>query len=69
MSTVADFKSWLAAKYSAGTPVVLYYQLATEEDTDLTEITKTIPRQTNIELTSNDDIDIVASANVKVMDT
>lgn len=27
-STVADFKSWLAARYAAGTPVTVYYQLA-----------------------------------------
>lgn len=30
-STVADFKSYLAAQYAAGTPVTVWYALATEE--------------------------------------
>ena len=30
-STVADFKSYLAAQYAAGTPVTVWYVLATEE--------------------------------------
>lgn len=30
-ATVADFKSWLAAQYAAGTPVTVWYVLATEE--------------------------------------
>ena len=29
--TVADFKAWLAAQYAAGTPVTVWYVLATEE--------------------------------------
>ena len=28
-ATVAEFKTWLAAQYAAGTPVVVYYPLAT----------------------------------------
>lgn len=34
-STVAEFKSWLKSQYDAGTPVEVYYQLATPQIIDL----------------------------------
>ncbi len=36
-NTVATFKAWLAQQYAAGTPVMLYYPLATETTEDWTE--------------------------------
>lgn len=41
-STVADWKEWLAQQYAAGTPVIVYYKLATPIDLGLT------PEQSNV---------------------
>ncbi len=38
-TTKADFKSWLAAQYAAGTPVTVYYPLETPVQEDWTETT------------------------------
>ena len=37
--TAADFKQWLAEQYAAGTPVTVYYPLATPTEEDWTETT------------------------------
>jgi hypothetical protein len=44
-STASEFKSWLAAQYAAGTPVVIYYPLETpvEEDWDKPSYNTYIP--------------------------
>jgi len=35
MTTVGEVKAWLAAQYAAGTPVTLYYPLATPTETSV----------------------------------
>ena len=35
--TIEEFKAWLQEQYSAGTPVIVYYKLATPIDLELTE--------------------------------
>ena len=46
--TVADFKTWLANQYNAGTPVIVIYPLATETTESVTSQTLTAQEGTNI---------------------
>ena len=64
-STASSFKTWLTAQNTAGTPVILYYQLATPvvSQTTLTEL-KTAPNYTTIEQLNATKAVITASAKV-----
>lgn len=44
-ATIEEFKAWLKSKYDAGTPVVVYYKLATPVDLELTPEQKTVRNQ------------------------
>lgn len=64
-STVADWKSYLAAQHAAGTPVTVLYKLATPQPVTVQPMKiQTIPRHTDI---SADGMEITAT--VKVVDT
>lgn len=46
-TTVAEFKSFLKAKYDEGNPVIAYYKLATPEILELTEEQKAVAKELN----------------------
>ena len=65
LPTLDDFKAWLSAQYAAGTPVTVYYQLATPITTYLTPQTiPTYPHYTQI--TTDGAIKAQITATVKV---
>ena len=46
-SALADFKTWLKSQYDAGTPVVIYYKLATPTKLAFTEEQKAVAKELN----------------------
>ena len=44
-TTIEDFKAMLKSKYEAGTPVIIYYKLATPVDLELTSEQKAVQNQ------------------------
>lgn len=67
-TTVEDFKAMLKSKYNSGTPVTIYYKLATPIDLELTEEQKAV-RDTKLytykNITNIDVSDELASIDVK----
>lgn len=47
ITTVADFKAYLKSQYDAGTPVVVYYQLATPTRLKFTDEQKSVAKELN----------------------
>lgn len=46
-SALADFKTWLKSQYDAGTPVVIYYKLATPTRLPFTDEQKAVAKELN----------------------
>ena len=46
-SALADFKTWLKSQYDAGTPVVIYYKLATPTKLAFTDEQKAVAKELN----------------------
>lgn len=44
-SSIVEFKSWLKAKYDAGTPVIIYYKTATETRLKFTDEQKAVAKE------------------------
>lgn len=44
-SSIVEFKSWLKAKYDAGTPVIIYYKTATETRLKFTDEQKVVAKE------------------------
>ncbi len=67
-TTIEDFKAMLKSKYEAGTPVIIYYKLATPVDLELTSEQKAVREQklyTYKNITNIDVSDELASIDVE----